>query len=67
MGPVGRNALKPASRNSLVSTLTPFQLNDETAEDLLNALHGKRAEGVDASEEKGELEQMKEDTIGRSA
>ena len=65
-GTVERDSLKAASRNSLGSTLTLFQLNDETADDLLNALHGKKAEDVNLSEEKEELEQLKEDAISRA-
>lgn len=65
-GSVDRDALKAPSRNSLGSVLTLFQVNDETADDVLNALHGKKAESVIASEEKEELEQLKEDTISRA-
>ena len=43
-----------------------YQVNDETADDLLNSLNGKQAKAVDVSEEKEELEQLKEDTISRA-
>jgi restriction system protein len=66
LGTVDRDALKPSSRNSLGSTLTLFQLNEETTEDVLAALHGRRAAPAAESDQKGELEQLKEDTISRA-
>ncbi len=65
-GSVDRDSLKATSRNSLGSTLTLFQLNDETADDLIGAEHGKTVEAADVAEEKEELEQLKEDTISRA-
>jgi restriction system protein len=66
LGLVDRDSLKAASRNSLGSTLTLFQLNDETADDLLNALQGTKNESPSVSQEKQELEQLKEDTASRA-
>jgi restriction system protein len=67
LGTVDRDSLKAASRNSLGSVLTLFQINEETADDLLNRLNGKAAdEAAVVSEEKEELEQLKEDTINRA-
>lgn len=66
LGYVERDKLKAASRNSLGSTLTLFQVNDETADDLLDVLHGKKAAEIDVSEEKEDLEQIKEDVISRA-
>ncbi len=65
-GTVGRDSLKPSSRNSLGTALTLTQLNDETADDLLNALGVKKPDEIDVSEEKEELEQLNEDTIIRA-
>jgi len=63
---VERDALKAASRNTLGSTLTLFQLNEDAADDLLGARRDIAAEPSGSIEEKVELEQLKEDTIGRA-
>lgn len=65
-GTVERDSLTAASRNSLGSTLTLFQVNEETADDLWSALEGTPSPIEDVGEEKQELEQLKEDTIGRA-
>lgn len=65
-GTVQRDDLTPASRNTLGSTLTLFQLNEDTADDVWNALEGKKPTPEEDAEEKEELEQLKEDTIGRA-
>ncbi|QDU21922.1 restriction endonuclease [Urbifossiella limnaea] len=65
-GTVDRDDLKAASRNSLGSTLTLFQVNDETADDLEGLLTGTPVKAEQEGEEKEELEQLKEDTVGRA-
>jgi restriction system protein len=65
-GTVERDSLKASSRNSLGTALALSQLNDETADDVLNVLTGKKPDEVDVSEEKVQLEQLNEDTISRA-
>ncbi len=65
-GTAGRDALSPTARNSLGSTLTLFQLSDESADDVLSKLGTKTPEEKLVPEEKEELEQLKEDTISRA-
>lgn len=65
---ISRDALKPASRNSLGSTLTLFAVNDEVQEDLLNAVNlpctpRPSAEGeVSSSDAQEQFEFIKEET-----
>jgi restriction system protein len=66
LGLVKRDSLKAASKSVLGGTLTLFQLNEETADDLLSSLDGTSPAEVGASDESEELEQIKEDTIGRA-
>lgn len=65
-GSVDRDALKALSRNSLDCALTVFQLNEETVDAVVAALQGSKPDEAAISEEKDELEQLKEDVIGRA-
>jgi restriction system protein len=67
-GRVSRDLLSPASRNSLGSTLTIFAINDDVWADIQNVLKGKgkAASEEGAEEEKQELQQIKEDTLGKA-
>ena len=66
IGVVGRDDLDAASRNTLGSYLALFSVNDETAEDVLAVLDGMKQGGKEEEGEKEELEQIKEDTVGRA-
>lgn len=67
-GRVGRDGLTVGTRNSLGSTLTLFQLNDEVVTEILAALQkGKGIVSDDKhAEEKAELDQLKEETVEKS-
>ena len=68
LGKVSRDSLKVASRNSLGSTLTLFNINEEVAADIDAVLAGTGtpAKLPNAVEEKEELGQLKEDTVSRA-
>lgn len=66
LGPIERDSLKVASKNSLGSLLALFQINDDTVENVLNVLQGIESEETEPSGEKKEFEQLKEDTISRA-
>ncbi len=65
-GTVDRDSLTPESRSPLDALRALFQVNDETADNLLNALQGGKEQPVVVSEEKEEFEQLKEDMISRA-
>ncbi|MDX1969977.1 MAG: restriction endonuclease [Planctomycetaceae bacterium] len=65
-GLVDRDRLTPSTRNTLGSTLAVFRLNDDAAEDVLSILHGGGSKALLEAEEEDDLEQLKEDTIGRA-
>ena len=67
-GRVSRDLLSPASRNSLGSTLTLFSINEDVWADIQSVLKGenKAVSEEDVEEERKELQQIKEDTIGKA-
>lgn len=69
LGIVNRDDLKATTRDALGPPPTLFLVKDEAVEDVLATLHGKKrtdGEKDDQDEEREELEQIKEDTIGRA-
>lgn len=67
-GNVSRDHLSATSRNSLGSTLCIFSINEDVWNDIQSALKGKTEVASEESleEEKKELQQIKEDTIGKA-
>ena len=67
-GRVSRDSLTATSRNSLGSTLTMFAINDDVWADIQGVLSGAPAAPLDDTEEeeKKELQQIKEDNIGKA-
>jgi restriction system protein len=67
-GRISRDLLSPTSRNSLGSTLTLFSVNEDVCADIQSVLKGKGETKTEESveEEKQELQQIKEDTIGKA-
>jgi len=67
-GRVGRDSLSASSRNSLGSTLTIISINEDVWSEISAALKGTIASPSSeaAEEEKKDLQQIKEDTIGRA-
>ncbi|MSM38691.1 MAG: restriction endonuclease [Geobacter sp.] len=67
-GTVSRDHLSASSRNSLGSTLCIFSINEDVWSDIQSALKGKTEVASEESieEEKKELQQIKEDTIGKA-
>lgn len=67
-GKVSRDHLSATSRNSLGSTLCIFSINEDVWSDIQSALKGKAEVASEESleEEKKELQQIKEDTIGKA-
>ena len=65
---VERDALSPATRNTLGSTLTLFSINDEAAAELAASASGARTLGTtpSSSETKEELAAVKEDEAGKA-
>ena len=65
---VSRDSLTATSRNSLGSTLTMFSVNDDVWADIQGVLSGTPAATLDDTEEeeKKELQQIKEDNIGKA-
>lgn len=66
---VSRDALKVSSRNSLGSTLTLFQVNEEIIADIDGAISGRPSHeeaGTGPKEDKEELDQLKEDAVARA-
>ncbi len=68
IGKVSRDKLKISSRNSLGSTLTLFNVNEEVTADIDAVLHGSNIPETELNPiaEKEELGQLKEDTVSRA-
>ncbi len=65
---IERDKLKVSSRNSLGSTLTLFNINQDVSQDIISTLSAKDSpiDAVDTVVEKEELDQLKEDTVARA-
>lgn len=65
---VPRDKLKITSRNSLGSTLTLFQVNEEVSQDIRSVISSRNTPNnlITITEEKEELDQLKEDTVARA-